>query len=486
MRRIIVLALLVVANGYAKDTALTLYNQNFAVVRDRIVLDLKEGETRLEFSEITAYAEPDSVILRDLSGKNNLRILEQNYRADPVSQDLLLSHFEGQEIEFLSNTNIVKGTIVRGGNLGTITYSYSQQAIREDPIIEVDGQLRFSLPGQPLFPSLGDDSILKPTFNWLLHSELSGKADAELCYVSGGLNWEADYNIVAPEKGNRVDLIGWVTMENNSGRTFEDARIKLMAGDVEKIQPTSKMMLRKPKLAMRSMGYSSSEPAVTEKTFDEYHLYELQRTTTLRNKETKQVEFLRATGVDSQTVYIYDGVKIDHNRYRGYSYDSLRNNREYGTDCSTKVGTLREFKNTKANGLGIPLPKGRTRFYRRDTDGQLEFTGENVIDHTPKDETISIFTGNAFDLIGERIRTDYQINTSENWIDESFEIKLRNRKENETVEIRIVEHLYRALSWTIVEQSDIHLKTDAKTMELRVQVAPGEEKIITYKVHYTW
>lgn len=272
----------------------TLYNQNFAVVRDRIVLDLKEGETRLEFSEITAYAEPDSVILRDLSGKNNLRILEQNYRADPVSQDLLLSHFEGQEIEFLSNTNIVKGTIVRGGNLGTITYSYSQQAIREDPIIEVDGQLRFSLPGQPLFPSLGDDSILKPTFNWLLHSERSGKADAELCYVSGGLNWAADYNIVAPEKGNRVDLIG------------------------------------------------------------------------------------------------------------------------------------------------------------------------------------------------ERIRTDYQINTSENWIDESFEIKLRNRKENETVEIRIVEHLYRALSWTIVEQSDIHLKTDAKTMELRVQVAPGEEKIITYKVHYTW
>jgi hypothetical protein len=465
----------------AQDLALTLYNQNFAVVRDRIVLHLTEGENRISYSEITAYAEPDSVILRDLSGQNDLRILEQNYRADPVTQDLLISYFEGQTIDFLSDTNRIRGKIIRGGK-PTIDYRIPPEL----PIIEIDGQLRFGLPGIPLFPTLGTDTILKPAFDWLLHSDKEGKTDAELCYISGGLSWEADYNIVAPEKGDRVDLIGWVTMDNQSGRTFEDARIKLMAGDVEKIEtPTANrpsMRLVKPKL----MAFSAAMPAVSEKTFDEYHLYDLNRITTLRNRETKQVEFLRADGVESRTLYIYDGVSIDLNRYRNWPYDSIRRERDYGTESNPKVWVMREFKNTRENGLGIPLPKGRARFYRRDTDGQLEFTGENMIDHTPRNETVRLLTGNAFDLIGERTRTHYNIDISAHWLEESFEIKVRNRKENETVEVRVVEHLYRALGWDIVFASDEYVKTDSKTVEFRIQLQPGEEKTITYKVHYTW
>jgi hypothetical protein len=480
-KSIVVAVLLPTAAAFAQDSALTLYNQNFAVVRERIELDLREGENQVVFSGITAYAEPDSVILRDFSGQNSLRILEQNYRADPVTQDLLLAHFTGAEIEFLSDTNIVKGKIIRAGNMTSAPYN-----LREQPIIEVDGQLRFSLPGEPLFPALADDSILKPTFNWSLHSDQAGKTDAELCYISGGLTWEADYNIIAPEQGGEVDLIGWITMENHSGRTFENAGIKLMAGDVEKIAPTPSSRVV-AKLKAPRMGFSAEfEPPVSEKTFDEYHLYELSRSTTLRDRETKQVEFLRATGVESKTVYIYDGAQIDHNRYHHWSYERIRHEREYGTESQPKVWVMREFRNTKENGLGIPLPKGRARFYRCNSDGQFEFTGENVIDHTPRDESVSIFTGNAFDLVGERNRMYFDINTSENWLDEAFEIKLRNRKENEAVQIRVVEHLYRALGWQITEQSDPHLKTDSKTVEFRVDVAPGEEKVITYKVRYNW
>jgi hypothetical protein len=147
---------------------------------------------------------------------------------------------------------------------------------------------------------------------------------------------------------------------------------------------------------------------------------------------------------------------------------------------------MKEIRNSKGNRLGMPLPKGRMRFYRKGDDGQLEFTGENTIDHTPKDELIRVYTGDAFDIVGERRRTDYRIDTNRNWLDETFEIKLRNHKEKDAVEIRVVEHLYRWINWEIVEKSDTFLKTESQTMEFRVQVPPGGEKTITYKVHYTW
>jgi hypothetical protein len=147
---------------------------------------------------------------------------------------------------------------------------------------------------------------------------------------------------------------------------------------------------------------------------------------------------------------------------------------------------MREFENSESNKLGMPLPRGVVRFYRRDSDGRLEFTGENIIDHTPKDETVRVYTGNAFDLVGERRRTHYQIDTNDDWLDEAFEIKLRNHKENQTVEIRVVEHLYRWINWDIFQKSDDYVRTDSRTVEFRILVRPGHEKTITYKVHYTW
>jgi hypothetical protein len=198
------------------------------------------------------------------------------------------------------------------------------------------------------------------------------------------------------------------------------------------------------------------------------------------------VEFLRAEGVRTERLYVYDGAKLDQERYRNYNPEYLRTNRDYGTESNSKVWVMREFKNAKENHLGIPLPKGRMRFYRKGDDGQLEFTGENNIDHTPKDETIRVYTGDAFDLVGERRRINLQIDTARNWLDESFEIKLRNRKEKEPVEIRVVEHLYRSINWEIVEKSDTFLNTDSQTIEFRVQIPAGGEKTIKYKAHYTW
>jgi hypothetical protein len=178
-------------------------------------------------------------------------------------------------------------------------------------------------------------------------------------------------------------------------------------------------------------------------------------------------------------------VKIDANHYRGWGYDSIRQDRDYGTQCNPKVWVMREFANSETNHLGLPLPKGRLRFYRRDADDQVEFTGEDTIDHTPRDETVRVFTGNAFDFVGERKRTDFKVDTGSRWADESFEIKLRNHKKD-SVEIRVVEHLYRWNNWEITRNSNFYSKTDAQTIEFRIPVKPDEEQTITYTVHYSW
>ena len=485
--------------------ALTVYNQNFAVVRDTLPLNLKSGVNRVQVSDTTSLLEPDSVVLRDPAGKRHIQVVEQSFRADPLSQALMLSLYEGQTIDFRvkdgDKSGIVRGKIIRSGYvLGSpprAGYPYYEAqngygAASNQPLIEVDGQLRFSMPGEPLFPALPTDTILKPTLSWVLRSDEAGPLAAELAYVTGGMNWKADYNIIAPQAGSKealgtgdtLDLTGWVTFTNNSGKTFENARIKLMAGDVNKIDP-SNVYARTSFATGAVYGYNgSAEPTVTQKTFDEYHLYTLNEPTTLRDNETKQVEFARASNIKSQSLYIYDGVQLDPNR-SNYGYENIRQDESYGTQSNTKVVVSREFANTRENGLGIPLPKGRLRFYRRDSDGQLEFIGENTIDHTPQGETVRVATGNAFDLVGERKRIAYKIDQEKKFVDESFQINLRNRKTT-PVEVRVVEHLYRGANWTIPAKSNAFVKNDANTIEFRVQVPPDAEKLVTYTVHYTW
>lgn len=501
MFHVLTAILFVVVAARAADPQLTIYNQNFAVIRVIIPLDLKAGINRVQFNDTATYLEPNSVILRDPTGNRTLQILEQNYRADPVSEQLLLSLNEGKTLDFLvqqgDKTEIVQGKIVRSRYTPPQSYSpygnpyYGGQGYPQtvqEPIIEVGGKLRFGLPGKPLFPTLADDTILKPTLNWMIETDKPGAMNAEFSYVTWGMNWTADYNLVAPEEGDVLEVIGWVTIHNQAGKSFENARIKLMAGEVNKLQPQNG--------PMDSFGRAFGSgvvggvpggipPQVSEKPFEEYHLYELHRPTTLHDQESKQVEFVRASGIKSERFYVYDGMKTNPNQYQGWNVDMIRQNREYGEESNPEVWVMREFVNSEANHLGMPLPAGRLRFYRQDTDGQLEFTGENEIKHTPRDETIRAYTGSAFDIKGERRRKDYRVDMGNRWLDESFEIKLRNHKK-ESAEVRVVEHLYRGSNWEITEKSDPFLRSDSQTIEFRVQIPPDSEKTVTYVAHYTW
>lgn len=473
-------------------SALTIYNQNFFVAREHFPMDLTSGVNRVNYSGVAAHLEPDSVILRDPAGRS-LQIREQNYRNDPISQELLLSFYEGKTIDFVVGQTpegkplTLKGKIIRSGYIPSTYYAQNyQQPVSTQPIIEVEGVLRFGLPGLPLFPALSGDSILKPTLSWLLETNEPGKLDAEISYVSGGMSWQADYNLVVSDKSNGkidlLDMVGWITMRNQSGKTFDNARIKLMAGDVSKIEGST-VAKRVYAAEGRALTMDAMAPVVREKSFDEFHLYTLERATTLRDQETKQVEFVRATGLRAQRLYVYDGAQLD--QYGYYNPDQIRQDPGYGTLSNSKVWVMEEFKNTEANHLGIPLPKGKLRFYRRDTDTHLEFVGENTIDHTPKDETIRVYTGNAFDVVGERKRTNYRVDVNQHWMDESFEIRIRNHKK-EAVNVRAVEHLYRCANWKLVEQSQQSRKMDAQTEEFPVTVAPNGEQVVTYTVHYSW
>lgn len=483
--------------------AITIYNQNFGVVRETIDLDLKAGSSVVSYSGTTVHLEPDSVILRDARGGRDLTIVEQSFRNDPISQGLLLNMYEGKTIDFRvvqgDVEKIVKGKIVRSGYVPHVeayqqygaAYQMRQQLMAygggggsSQPIIEVDGKLRFSLPGEPIFPALGDDSILEPTLTWKIETNQPGKFPAELAYVTGGMSWQADYNCVAPESGDVMNLTGWVTVDNQTGKTFDEAKIKLVAGDVNKIQPGQDQYLG---MARREMAMESRAGGamVTTKSFDEYHMYNLERPTTLRDRETKQVEFVRAENVRSKRVYVYDGAWIDPSRWGYMNYEQIRQNREYGTEKQPKIWVMREFKNDAASGLGMALPKGRMRFYRQDSDGQLEFTGENVIDHTPKDETVRVYTGDSFDLRGERRQVNFEANYDDDWLKESVEVKVRNHKK-EAVEVVVVEHLYRGTNWEIEKNSQAFEKKDAQTIEFKVTVPPDGETVVTYLAHYTW
>jgi hypothetical protein len=481
--------------------ALTIYNQKFAVVRQMLPLDLKPGANHVEVTDITGHLEPDSVILRPLDVTHHLQILEQNYRNDPVTQELLLSLSEGKSIDFQvqepgGTVRTVQGRIIRSGFVPHSAmayefygpqYRFAQQAYLQSggnqPIIEVNGRLQFSLPGQPVFPALADDTVLKPTLSWQRDTDRPGEFPAEFSYVTEGMNWDASYNVVAPPKGSVLQLVGWVTLDNESGKMFKDARIKLMAGDVNKVQPPQAGPVNGFAAGIGAMD-KEMLPPVTERSFDEYHLYTLEHPTTLHDREIKQVEFVRAEGIQSKTVYVYDGFLMDTN-YRGWSMESLRQQESFGVLSNPKVWVTQEFKNTADNHLGMPLPKGRVRFYRRDEDGQLEFTGENDIDHTPKNETIRLYTGNAFDMVGQRHRTAFHLDASARSVDETFEIEVRNHRTT-PVAVRVTEHLYRWKNWEIKINSDPYEKDDTQTIHFDVRVPANGAKTVKYQVHYSW
>jgi hypothetical protein len=480
---------------------LTIYNQNFATVKQERKLKLQRGENEIRVTDITAHLEPESVMLRDLRRPDAIQILEQNYEGDPLSQGLLLRKSEGKTLRFeitvprTGEKRFVQGKILRSGYVPHTSafqrygnqYQYRQAAYAQpqgggQPIVEVDGKIQFGLPGKPSFDALDPQSFLKPTLLWRLWAAEAGARNVEFSYLTGGMRWEASYNAIAPEEGDKFDIVGWVTLENMSGKDFADANVKLMAGDVARVDPAG----GGGRFALGAVSESrgAGGPPVTERSFEEYHLYTLERPATLLDREVKQVEFLRAANVPAQRIYVYDGVQIQAN-HRNWGYSTIRSQPEYGTESNPKVWVMLEFENSEESNLGMPLPKGKVKIYRRDIDERNEFIGEDEIDHTPKDETVRLYTGNTFDVMGERRQTDYKLDNSKDFVDESFEIKIRNHKE-EAIEVRVVEHMYRWLQWEITASSMSSQKKDAKTIEFRPTIEPGGEAVITYTVHYTW
>lgn len=476
--------------------ALTIYNQDFAVARTSIDLDLHAGLNEVTTDRVTSRLEPDSVVLRDASGKRMIHVLEQNYDAAVVNQEWLLQKYEGKTIDFQTVTpqgvQVVQGAIVRAGSRSDAGYSAYGQYIgaqQTQPLIEVNGKMQFQLPGTPLFPATTDGLLLKPTLRWRIQSEKPERFSAELAYITGGLDWSATYNVVLPNSTDvtgdeKADVVGWVTIHNESGTEFPEARIKLMAGDVAKLQADRFRGGTREGLVLAASAPVGA-PGVTQKAFDDFHLYDLNRTVALRNGETKQVQFLEAAQVDVRRNYMYDGSAVDLQPSYNNGY-GVNEQRGFGLENGNeKVRIVEEIKNSEANHLGMPLPAGRIRLYRRDADGQMEFIGEDTINHTPTEDTVKLATGSAFDVKGSRRQTDFHVNQQDRLLDETFEIKVTNQKE-QPVNVQIVEHLYRGANWEIRDKSSDFTKRDSHTVEFPVQIPAKGETTLTYTVRYTW
>lgn len=478
-----------------QPVALTIYNQNFAVARTFLDLDLHAGLNEITTDGVTSRLEPDSVVLRDPSGKRVVRVVEQNYDSAIVSQEWLLQKYEGKTIDFQifngQGPKIVQGKIIRAGFNRPQEYTFDGQQIggqSAQPLIEVDGKMQFQLPGTPLFPATTDGMLLKPTLRWQIDSGAADRFNAELAYITGGLSWESTYNVVAPDSTDvtgdeKVDVLGWVTIRNQSGTDFPSARIKLMAGDVAKIQGQGGYNTGAARMQMEAKALDMMQPGVTQKAFDDFHLYDLNRTVALHDGETKQVQFIDAANVSMRRSYLYDGLAEQMQPiYAG----NVNQNQGYGLGGeNTRVLLVEEIKNSEANHLGMPLPAGRVRLYRRDRDGQMEFVGESLINHTPAEDTVKIPTGSAFDVKGSRRQTDFHVDYNKHMLDETFEIKLTNQKQ-QSATVAAIEHMYRGENWEITDKSSNFKKLDSHTLKFPMMVPAKGEATLTYTVHYTW
>lgn len=500
-RFLILFLILASSTSYAQSPSLTVYsasrssrssssaesNAGFAVVRDQVPLNLKQGENDIPAPPVSPMLDPVSVILFDRTGKSDFRILQQKFRADVLTQQAMLARFEGETIPFRINegqsTREVMGKIIRAGYWNRSGGSVEKE---HAPVIEMEGRYVFSLPGTPVFPKLPDGELLRPELRWKIASAKPAKVDAELIYLTDGLGWHADYNALMTDDGKISQFTGWITLENNTGVRFENSKLKLIAGNIRRLRGALRRsgdgsMSERVVVTGSYIPTEDSGPTIQRRTFDEYHEYTMPTPVTLSDREITQVELVRATNVNVVRSFIYDGstVKVDN-----YGLDYAQLDSGFGTESTSKVAITSEFRNDATNHLGIPLPEGQVHFYRPDSQGHLQFTGDSDIGNTPPNEIVRSTTGFAFDLVGERVQTDYRLNDEERTAEESYEIKVRNHRQT-AAEVRIWEHPCRWRQWELTAQSHPFKKVNQQTFEFVVSIPPGEEKKITYAIRYT-
>lgn len=451
-----------VTQAQGEGLELTVYNQNLALVIDRRPMDLVAGLNEVQFTEVASQIDATSVHFRSITDPEGTVVLEQNYEYDLVSTSKLLQKYVDQEIVIVTED----GTAYTGTLLSGMSDVILQAPDGQVTVVKLDAIKDFS------FPALPEGLITRPTLVWLLEAAEPGTHDTEVTYLTGGLSWRADYIVVLGENDDTLDLTGWVTVDNRSGATYEEAKLKLVAGDIHRVQEVDRVMEK-----AIEVEEAAGAPSVEERAFFEYHLYKVQRPVTVKDNQTKQIEFSSATGVPALKFYVYDGAPA---RFYGYAVDDPG----YGTRTDKKVAVMLEFVNGEEEGLGIALPRGNIRVYKKDVDGSELLVGEDSIDHTPKDETLQLSLGNAFDIVGERVQDNFE-RLGKQAVEETFTITLRNHKE-EDIEVRVVERLYRWSDWEIVEETAEHAKLDAQTVEWRLPVPADGEASVTYTVRYSW
>ncbi|HSB88583.1 MAG TPA: hypothetical protein VLD63_01010 [Anaerolineales bacterium] len=455
------------AEAAESGLSLTVYNQGTALVRDRRQIQLREGINELRFGDVAAAIDPTSVLFRSLTDPSGTSVLEQNYEYDLVGSAALLEKYLDQPITVVTQD----GTLYTGRLLSG----------RGDVILQDDDGRVTVVGGDDIqefsFPDLPQGLITRPTLVWRLLSPRAGAQDVEITYLTGGVTWQADYVLLLGADERSIDLDGWITLGNTSGATFQDALLKLIAGDLNR--------LPEPGFAVAEDMYratpTQAPTAVEQREFFEYHLYEIPRPVTVADNETKQIEFVSAADVAAAKFFVYDGLQCQsyywYCAYSGYPQTEP----SYGVASNPKVMVMVEFD---TDNVDADLPRGRVRLYQEDVDGAALLIGEDQIDHTPKGEQLRLYVGDAFDIVGERIQTDFR-RPSEKSLEETYQITLRNHKD-EAVEVRVVEHLFRWSEWRILESTGDYTKMDSSTIEFRVHIPANGETQVSYTVRYSW
>ena len=445
------------STGADRDqVTITVYNQNFGLVREVRDVTVVRGTAPLEFRDVAAHIQPETVHIRSLTG--GLRVLEQNYQYDLLNPQKLLEKYVGRTV-----------TVYRwdAEQHRDIPIEAEVLSVNGGPILKIGDEITFDFPGRFSFPEIPENLIAKPTLLWLLDSR-SERQRLEVSYLTGNLNWKSDYVFVINEDDTRGELMGWVTLTNQSGARYENAQLKLVAGDVQRVGPEQRPDM--PMAVMRAAMEAQDAAQFAEEGFFEYHLYTLQRPTTLLENEQKQVTLLEASDIGVTKRLIFAGAPY---YFRG----------QYGVVAANqKVGVYLDFMNTEGNRLGVPLPKGVVRVYKADASGAQQFIGEDRIDHTARDERVRIKMGEAFDVVGDRRQMEYRVISS--CVSESaWEVELRNRKD-EDVEVQILEPI--GGDWRIITSSHEHRRIDANTFSFTVSIPARQDLTVSYRVQVRW
>ncbi len=441
----IVSLVLLTASLYADDNYVTVYNENLALVKQVRNLEIKKG-TPLKFTDVAAQLIPSSVHLRAANGDKNFQVLEQNFEYDLVSADKILEKYVDHPVSLIrENGELVNGTLLsKSASTLVLKTSEGIKLIPWNDKTSVDVK------------ELPEGLITRPTLIWDVTGVAEGKEDLEVSYLTNGMSWSAEYVGVLNENSGTINLDSWVSVDNKCGATFNDAHLKLVAGEVHRA-PSAQPQ---PKFGRMALESAAAPPQFEERGLFEYHIYDLGRPTTLKNNQTKQISLFQPATVKFDKKYFYDA-----------------------SQDPTKVEVRIVFRNDKAAGLGMALPAGIFRIYQKDKEG-LEFIGEDRIDHTPRNEEVKVTVGNAFDLVGERTVVDRK-KLSERSEQQTIGIELRNNKEKENVNITVIEYMYRT-NWKITESNFPYEKKSANRIEFNIPVKADSKANLKYTVLYSW